>query len=58
MRERKKNKDDGLTARLVMAMADEMAACKRNTDRACIMFQALAAAAGVNVAHAFDAGIV
>lgn len=53
MRERKKNDNSGLTVRIVMAMAADMAACRRNTERACVMFQALAKSVGVDVAHEF-----
>ena len=45
--------DEGLTARIILVMATEMAAMKRNTERACIMFHALAESVGVSVAHVF-----
>lgn len=45
--------DTGLNVRLVMTMASEMATAKRNMERACIIFQALATSVGVNVAHEF-----
>jgi hypothetical protein len=51
----KKNKDDGLTTRLIMSMAVEMAEGKRNMDRACVIFQTLAVSAGVSVTSAFEA---
>lgn len=50
----KKETELGLTPRLVLSMASEMAAAKRSTERACIIFQTLADAAGVNVASAFQ----
>lgn len=51
---KKETEDDpGLTTRLIMSMATEMAETERATKRACIIFQALALAAGVNVANAF-----
>jgi hypothetical protein len=40
--------------RLILAMASEMAACLHSTQRACIIFQALALEAGVNVINAFE----
>lgn len=51
---KKKQLELGLTERLILSMASEMAAAKLNTDRACIIFQALALAAGVNVLSAFE----
>ena len=53
MGEVQEQQDDGLTARIILVMATEMAAMKRNTERACIMFHALAESVGVSVAHVF-----
>jgi hypothetical protein len=56
VREKKKTtRDGGLTTRLILSMATDMAAAKRSTERACIMFEALAKSVGVNVTHAFEA---
>jgi hypothetical protein len=50
---RETKKELGLTERLILAMAGEMADSLRATKRACIIFQTLAQEAGVNVANAF-----
>lgn len=47
--------EKGLTERTVMAMATEMAASKLATERSCVLFLALAASVGVDVANAFEA---
>lgn len=53
MCERNEETETGLTERLIMSMASEMADMKRATERACIIFQTLAESAGVNVENAF-----
>jgi hypothetical protein len=54
----REKKELGLTERLIMAMATEMAEALRNTERASIIFQALALSAGVNVLHVFELAAV
>jgi len=49
---KKETKEMGLTERLIMTMANDMAAAQRHMERVCIQFQALAESAGVNVANA------
>lgn len=51
---REKKETTGLTERLIMAMATEMAEALRNTERAALIFQAIALSAGVNVLHVFE----
>jgi hypothetical protein len=50
---REEETETGLTERLIMAMASEVADIQRATTRACVIFQALAEAAGVSVVNAF-----
>jgi len=50
---KRKKETNGQTDRLILSMASEMAASLHSQQRACIIFQALALAAGVNVAAAF-----
>jgi hypothetical protein len=47
-------KELGLTERLILSMATDMAETQRGMERAVLIFQALALAAGVNVLHVFE----
>lgn len=50
---RKKEKELGQAERLILSAATEMAETQRGLNRAVLIFQALALAAGVNVLHVF-----
>ena len=50
---RDEEEDLGLTERIVFAMASEMAASLRATEKSCVLFRALAKSVGINVENAF-----
>ena len=51
----KSTKELALTKRLILSMADDVAANLRHAERTSVIFKALAEAAGVNVLAAFEA---